>query len=112
MIKLIVTVKRNAALSPAQFHDYWRTQHAAKVRSIAACAKYIRRYVQAHTLEEEYAVGEPAYDGTAELWFDSVQDKEAFFSDPDYLALVAPDERVFADMDQTRFFVCREEQII
>lgn len=112
MIKLIVVVKRNAAMSPAQFHEYWRTQHALKVRSIPASAKYIRRYVQAHTLEAEYAMGDPAYDGTAEIWFDSVQDKEAFFSDSDYLAIVAPDERVFADMDQTRFLLCREEQVI
>ena len=64
------------------------------------------------TLDAEYAVGDPAYDGTAELWFDSVQDKDAFFSDPDYLASVAPDERVFADMEQTRFLLCREEQVI
>jgi uncharacterized protein (TIGR02118 family) len=112
MIKLIVIVKRNAAMSPAQFHEYWRTQHARKVRSISACAKYIRRYVQAHTLDEEYAAGEPAYDGTAELWFDSLQDKDAFFSDPEYLTIVAPDERVFADMERTRFLVCREETVI
>lgn len=112
MIKLIVVVKRNAAMSPAQFHDYWRTEHAQKVSSIAACARYIRRYVQAHTLDAEYAAGDPAYDGTAELWFDSVEDKNAFFSDPEYLAIVAPDERVFADMDRTRFLLCREERIV
>jgi uncharacterized protein (TIGR02118 family) len=112
MIKLIVVVKRNAAMSPAQFHDYWRTEHARKVRSIPACARYIRRYVQAHTLDSEYATGEPAYDGTAELWFDTVADKDAFYSDPDYLAVVAPDERVFADMEQTRFLLTREEEVL
>ena len=112
MIKLIVIVKRNAAMSPTQFHDYWRTEHARKVRSIPACAKYIRRYVQAHTLDAEYASADPACDGTAELWFDSVEDKDAFFSDPDYLAIVAPDERVFADMEQTRFIVCREAIVV
>ena len=112
MIKLIVVIRRNAAMSPAQFHEYWRTEHARKVRSIPACAKYIRRYVQAHTLEAEYATSEPAFDGTAELWFDSVEDKDAFFSDPDYLAIVAPDERVFADMGQTRFLVCAEEHVL
>jgi len=112
MIKLIVLVKRNAAMSPTEFHEYWRTQHAHKVRSIAASAKYIRRYVQAHALAAQYAMRDPAFDGTAEIWFDSVQDKDAFFSDRDYLAIVAPDERVFADMDQTRFLLCREEQVI
>jgi len=111
MIKLIVAVKRNSAMSPAQFHDYWRTEHALKVTSLTACSRYVRRYVQAHTLDAEYVAGDPAYDGTAELWFDSVADKIAFFSDPDYLATVAPDEHVFADMDQTRFLVCHEEQV-
>ena len=112
MVKLIVVVKRNPAMSPAQFREYWRCEHARKVRSIPACAKYIRRYVQAHALDSEYAAGDPAYDGTAELLFDSVQDKDAFFSDPDYRAIVAPDERVFADMDQTRFLLCCEETIV
>ena len=70
MVKLIVAVKRNAAMSPAEFHQHWRTEHARRVRSIPACARYVRRYVQAHTLDGEYAAGEPAYDGTAELWFD------------------------------------------
>lgn len=112
MIKLIVAIRRNPDMSPSQFHEYWRTTHAAKVRSIPACARYIRRYVQAHTVEAEYAAGEPSYDGTAELWFDSPADRDAFFSDPDYLRVVAPDERVFADMDATRFFVTREESVI
>jgi uncharacterized protein (TIGR02118 family) len=112
MIKLIVVVKRNAAMSPEQFHEYWRDEHARKVKSIQACAKYIRRYVQAHTLDAEYAAGEPAYDGTAELWFDSVEDKDAFYSDPDYLAVVAPDESVFADMEKTRFLLTREEEVV
>ena len=112
MIKLIVAVKRNPAMGPAEFHRYWRTEHAAKVRSIPACARYVRRYVQAHTLDDEYAAGDPAYDGTAELWFDSVADKDAFYSDPEYLAVVAPDERVFADMTRTRFLVTREEDVL
>ena len=112
MIKLIVAVKRNAAMSPAEFHRYWRTEHPKRVKSIAATKKYVRRYVQAHTLDSEYAAGEPSYDGTAELWFDSIADKDAFYSDPDYLALVNPDERVFADLSQCRFFVTREEEIL
>jgi uncharacterized protein (TIGR02118 family) len=112
VIKLIVAVKRNAAMSPAEFHRYWRTEHAKRVRSIAATKKYVRRYVQAHTLESEYAAGDPAYDGTAELWFDTVADKDAFYSDPEYLAHVNPDERVFADMALCRFLVTEEEDVL
>ncbi|MEO6871977.1 MAG: EthD domain-containing protein [Chthoniobacterales bacterium] len=111
MIKLIVAIKRNPAMTPAEFHDYWRTHHAAKVRALAA-SRLIRRYVQAHTLESEYVTGEPAFDGTAELWFDTVADKDAFYSDLEYLAKVAPDEKVFADMTRTLFFLTAEEEVI
>ena len=112
MIKLIVAIRRNPDMSPAEFHSYWRTEHAQKVRSLPACERYVRRYVQAHTMDAEYASGEPAFDGTAELWFDSVADKDAFYSDPEYLARVQPDERVFADMTRTLFFVTEEEAVV
>lgn len=112
MIKLIVAIKRNPAMSPAEFHEYWRTTHSEKVRALPASKRYIRKYVQAHTLDSEYAAGEPAFDGTAELWFDSIADKDAFYSDPEYLANVNPDEKVFADMTTTLFFVTEEEVVL
>ncbi|MDQ2671109.1 MAG: EthD domain-containing protein [Gemmatimonadota bacterium] len=112
MIKLIVAIRRNPAMTPAEFHRYWRTEHARKVRAIPACDRYIRRYVQAHTADEAYESGEPAFDGTAELWFDSLADMNAFYSDPEYLATVQPDEKVFADMSATLFFVTREETVV
>ena len=112
MIKLVVAVKRHPDMTPDTFHAYWSESHASKVRAIPASARYIRRYSQFHTLSCEYANGEPAFDGTAELWFDSVADKEAFFSDPDYLEQVQPDELRFADMQKTAFFMTEEETVI
>jgi len=53
-----------------------------------------------------------AFDGTAELWFDTVEEKDRFYSDPDYLALVRPDESGFADMAGTVFFVTAEETVL
>jgi uncharacterized protein (TIGR02118 family) len=111
MIKLIVAVRRNPAMSTSEFHAYWRTVHAGKVRALGATRRYVRRYVQAHTLDSEYAAGEPAYDGTAELWFDSVADKDAFYSDAEYLATVRPDELVFADLTRSHFLVTKEEDV-
>lgn len=112
MIKLIVAIHRLPELSPEAFHTHWRTQHAELVRSNPATRKYVRKYVQCHTLPASYAQGEVAFDGTAELWFDSVEDRAAFFSDPDYLAHVQPDEGRFADMTRTVFFETEEEWVI
>lgn len=112
MVKLMVAVKRRADLSPAEFHRYWRTTHAETVKSIPASRRYIRKYVQCHTLEQAYEDGPVPYDGVVELWFDTIADQKAFFSDPEYLEKVQPDEARFADMERTVFFVTREEVII
>ncbi|MEH6355278.1 MAG: EthD domain-containing protein [Marinobacter sp.] len=50
--------------------------------------------------------------GVAELWFDSVEDNNKFFSNPDYLRDIQPDERRFAEMENTRFFVTEEFNVI
>ncbi len=112
MIKLIVAVRKRPEMSAQEFHKHWRTDHAQLVRENPATLKYVRKYVQCHTMLDEYELGEVAYDGTAELWFDTVQDKDAFFRDPDYLTSVQPDESRFADMTQTVFFVTEEEPIL
>jgi uncharacterized protein (TIGR02118 family) len=112
MIKLIVAVRKRADMSAEAFQDHWRTHHAELVRNSPAAAKYIRRYVQCHTMPDQYEQGEVAFDGTAELWFDSVADMNAFYSDPDYLRDVQPDESRFADMSKTVFFVTEEELVL
>ena len=112
MIKLIVAVKRKADMDIQNFHDYWRDTHANLIKTTPICLKYIRKYVQCHTVSEEYNVGEVSYDGTAELWFDSMEDKDRFFQAPEYLEKIRPDELKFLDLTKTTFFVTYEEQII
>jgi uncharacterized protein (TIGR02118 family) len=112
LIKVIVAIVRKPGMTPVEFHAHWRTQHARLVSGSSAARRYIRRYIQAHTVPSEYANGEPAFDGMAELWFDSIEDRNQFYSDPEYLATVKPDEALFADMTRTQFIVTDEELVI
>lgn len=112
MIKLIVAIRKRPDMSAGDFQDHWRNRHAELVRDNPATARYVRKYVQCHTMLDQYEQGEVAFDGTAELWFDTVADKDAFFSDPDYLRDVQPDEARFADMTRTVFFVTEEEPVL
>jgi uncharacterized protein (TIGR02118 family) len=112
VIKLIVAVRKRADMSVEDFQQHWRNNHADLVRNNPATKRYIRKYVQCHTLPDQYELGAVAFDGTAELWFDSADDKDAFFSDPDYLRDIQPDEARFADMTETVFFVTREETVL
>jgi len=112
MIKLIVAVKRKAGMSAEEFHRHWRTTHAELVGTNPASRRCIRKYIQRHTLPGEYVGGAVAFDGTAKLWFDCIEDKDRLCSDPDYLALIRPDESRFADMTGTVFFVTAEETVL
>lgn len=112
MIKLIVAIRRRADLSVEEFQQHWRTRHAELVLTCPAAQRLVRRYVQCHTMLSQYAEGEPPFDGTAELWFDSAEDKDSFFSDPDYLVSIQPDEGRFADMARTVSFMTEEHPVM
>ncbi|WP_321842558.1 EthD domain-containing protein [Paraburkholderia bannensis] len=116
MLKLIIAVKRHPDFTQEQFRSYLSVEHAKLIRACPASEKYVRRYVQSYTLPMGLDGAEPearcVFDAVSELWFDSGADMEAFFSDPDYLASVRPDESRFSDRENCVFFVTEERQII
>lgn len=110
MIKLMIMVRRNPALTPNQFREHLSKVHSRLVRDCPASREYVRKYVQSYAVEG--LNGEAAYDGAAELWFDSASDMDRFFADPAYLEAVRPDEPRFADLENCVFLVTEEAQII
>jgi hypothetical protein len=81
MIRLVFALRKKPDLTRDEFQEYWLTQHAPLVASFATDLN-IHRYVQTHTLNDpaneaaQRARGEmePAYDGVAELWWESEQE--------------------------------------
>ena len=124
MIKILFCLRRLPRLTPAAFQLYWREQHAPLVHRHAALLG-IRRYVQSHSIADSRLAGlavargtaVAAYDGVAELWFDSL----AFLtadpaSLPEASRLAArallDDERRFIDLPASPIFVVEEQEII
>ena len=121
MLKLVFCLRRLPELSRADFQRYWREQHGPLVRRHAAALR-IRRYLQLHTLEAPLQDalrasrgGPEAFDGVAELWWDSQEDLEAVLRDPDgqrAAAELLEDERRFIDLARSPLWVGAEHQII
>ena len=107
MVKSVVFFKRKAGLSVSEFHDYWRTRHPEVVLKLPG----VRRYVQSHTLKSIYRKREPAYDGIAEIWNDSLDAVRAMVGDPHYQAVKA-DEAQFIDGRSMGGLVTREHVIV
>ena len=76
---------------------------------------YVRKYVQGHTLSDPIpgfpASDDSAFDGIAELWFDSVEDVGKAFTQPRYLEIIRPDEESFVDFANSRAFIVEDIEI-
>jgi uncharacterized protein (TIGR02118 family) len=103
MVKTITFIKRKPGMSVEDFGQYWRTQHAAIVTRLPG----LRHYVQCHTIPSGYRNGEPAYDGVAEVWFDSTEAMRATAKTAEYQAVRA-DEPNFIDLSKIDFVITDE----
>lgn len=75
--------------------------------SVLAVQQTVRRYVQQHAPQMPPA----KYDGITELWFDDVEALGRYFSDPENLQRVRPDEEFLLDLPACNFIVSTETTI-
>jgi len=121
MLKLVFPIRRLPTLSRAEFQKYWFENHGPLVRRHAGVLG-IRRYVQLHTLDEplnavlrESRGTQEAYDGVAELWWDSREAMEQALASPDAQQAareLLEDERRFIDLPRSALWLGTEQTII
>jgi uncharacterized protein (TIGR02118 family) len=121
MVKLVFCAKRLSHLSRDDFQKYWRDRHAPLVTE-AASALGIRRYVQVHTLTTPLnerlrsSRGAPeAFDGVAELWFDSVEAMVAAGATVEGRAAgkrLLDDERQFIDLPRSPLWLAEDHEVV
>lgn len=114
MIELTFCMHRLPHLSHGEFEAYWHDRHAPLMRRHHGVLR-VRRYVQlcaAQTrLNERVAAfrgGPPAYDGIAEVWYDSWEEFSAAANDPAAQAAVGEllqDEKRFIDLARSPVWV-------
>jgi uncharacterized protein (TIGR02118 family) len=119
MIKLVFCARRLPHLSREEFQRYWRETHGPLVARYAGVLR-IRRYVQVHTADDPVQDalrasrgGPEAYDGVAELWWDSREDLVR--DDPEWRRAgqaLLEDERRFIDLARSPLFVGVEHPVI
>lgn len=119
MIKLTFCLTRLPHLTREAFQHYWLNTHGPLVRDRAEILG-IRRYVQTHTLPDAAFAAltasrgsVPAYDGVAELWWDSLEamargDEAARQAAAELLE----DERKFIDLARSPLWLAQEHEIV
>jgi uncharacterized protein (TIGR02118 family) len=123
MIKLVLVIRRREDHSPEEFHRYWRDEHGPLAGELLESLG-ARRYVQTHTLEFDTDLNaalavargtSEAYDGLAEVWWDSLDALlEASSSEEGQRvnATLMEDEARFIDLERSSLFLTEEHTII
>lgn len=106
MIKLIALLKRKPGLTREEFARRWLYEHTKLSSKLPGLRGY--RINIATPYQREGTGVEPLYDGTAELWWDSIEDMEASFAS-EIGAAAGEDADEFAEV---RIHVYTEEHII
>ncbi len=113
MVKYIICAARKAGMTHEEFSAYWRNHHGSVVKSVPEFTRHVRKYVQCHLVGNTVPLGAVgAYDGVAELWFDSVEELDIAFNEPRYLEIIRPDELKFADLNKSISFITEEVPVI
>lgn len=79
-VKLILLAKRAAGVSLKEFRQRSLSKHADLVLEVPG----LRRYVQGHTRDGAYAVGEAVLDGAYQFWFDDLAALEQALGSPQF----------------------------
>ena len=113
MVKFTILLRKHPNLSHEEFVQYHKTQHAPLFMSLPEVQQHVRRYVQGHNVPMHLpGLPPPAYDGTTELWFDTVEDIGKVFEAPRYLELIRPDEAKFLDLAGCGFMLLAENPVL
>jgi len=121
MIKYVYCIRKRADLTDAEFHTYWKENHATFIRGLAKTLK-AKKYIQSHKLDtplnDEFVkvrgFDSPPYDGVTELWWDNLDDFLASFSTPEGVEATkqyVADESNFVDFSQSRAFLTEEHVV-
>ena len=106
VVKFTILLKRNPAMTHAEFVQHHRQVHAPLFMSVAAVQANVRQYVQQHALPVDMSgLSLVEFDGATELWFDDAAAIGAVFEDAEYLERIRPDEERFLDLHGCRFRV-------
>jgi uncharacterized protein (TIGR02118 family) len=106
MIKLIALLKRKPGMDREQFTRRWLDEHIKLSSKMPGLRGYFINIAIDHQPEGDGI--EPIYDGTAELWWDSVEAMEAAFaSEEGKIAGIDADK--FAEV---RIHIYTEEHVV
>ncbi|KAL3683802.1 hypothetical protein R1sor_001824 [Riccia sorocarpa] len=105
LVKLMGLIVRNPNLTIPQFHSHWSGPHAALFCSKPLTQERVVIYKQFHSSPEwtkdfaQLGLSIAEFEGVVEVWFETVEDLEALFCNPEHVEEMMPDETIFINSE-------------
>lgn len=107
-LKVFGLMKRRAGMPVAEFRQFSREVHAAKVVQLP----FVRGYVQCFVDDGHYAVSEAPLDAVSMLWFDDVDGVTAAMESAEFAEVVIPTYKEFTDLRYFRTLVTDSQWLV
>lgn len=111
MLKFSFMIRKVDRMTQDLFVDHHRNHHAPLFMSIPETKQYVRKYVVSHPFEVP-GFPKPLYDGVTDIYFESMDDFNAFYASDNYKTKVHPDESNFIKLDEVVTLVTDEKVVV
>jgi len=111
VVRLTCLLRRKEGLTPAEFHEHWRTVHGPLIEA-SLSGKHVLRYEQHPRPLSEYGDHDDlGFDGVTVQWFESMDSYRAHMAEPDFSS-IWKDIEGFLDTDQLHFIVTEHPHLV
>jgi uncharacterized protein (TIGR02118 family) len=104
-------LRRKDGLTPAEFHEYWRSVHGPLIAASQSGSHVIRYEQHPRPLDDYHGDHDPGFDGVTVQWFESMDAYTAHMSEPDFSS-IWQDIGNFLDTDKLHFVLTEHPHLV
>jgi len=112
-VKFIGLSRRHPRFTHDEWCRYWIDVHGPLAHGIPEFTRHYGKYVHNYVLPDDVDQPgrAPEYDGIVEEWLESVEAMARCLAEPQYLAVVRPDELAFVDFARSHMMLTAEHVV-
>jgi uncharacterized protein (TIGR02118 family) len=112
VVRLTCLLRRKAGLSPAEFHEHWRSIHGPLIAA-SKSGSHVLRYEQHPRPLSDYQGHDDrsGFDGVTVQWFADMASYQAHMGEPDF-ADMWRDIETFLDTDSLHFVLTEHPNLV
>ena len=111
MVRLTCLLRRKAGMTPAAFHEHWRSVHGPLIAGSLSGAHVLRYEQHPRPLEDYSGDDDPGFDGVTVQWFESMDSYRAHMGEPDFPSIWQDIEH-FLDTGRMHFIVTEHPHLV